>query len=116
MGQRRKIERREFVEQRWPRLFQLMACHFNQDLDIMYGSLEGAFATAVADGPLEHRRAILKELRDWKATEGEAEDIRRLLNAFGVDLLFKAPQDARDFIDPVYDELLAGVKAETSTG
>ena len=113
MSRRQSIERSELVQQRWPRLFQLMACHFNQDFDIMYGSLEGALATAVADGPLEHRRAILKEWRDWMATEGEAEDMRPLLDAFGVDVFFKTPEDARNFINHVYDELLAGVKAET---
>lgn len=81
----------------------------------MYGSFEGALERAVTDGPLEHRRAILTEWRDWKATEGEAEDIRPLLDAFGVDVFFRTPEDAKNFMNRIYDELLGGVKAETHT-
>jgi len=86
-----------------------MACHFNQD-----GSLEGAFAAAARDGSLEHRRAILKEWRDWNASAGAVDDIRPLLeDGFAVDLCFKEAIGARNFMNRVYDELLVRVKAET---
>jgi hypothetical protein len=91
-----------------------MACHFNQDFQLLYGSLEGAITAASRDGSLEHRRAILKEWRDWNATEGAADDIRPFLDdAFSVDLLFKSSTDARNLMNLVYDGLLSGVKAET---
>lgn len=91
-----------------------MACHFNQDFDILYGSLEGALAAAARDGSLEHRRAILKEWRDWNAAAGALDDIRPLLgDSFTFDLFFKEAIGARSFMNRVYDELLVGVKAET---
>jgi hypothetical protein len=100
--------------ERWPLLADLMVVHFNQDYDIMYGSLDGALAAAADAGPLEHRRAVLKEWRDWNASEGSVDDIRPLLgDGFFVDLFFKTALDARNFMNRVYDELLRGVKAET---
>jgi hypothetical protein len=107
-------ERRLRAEERWPLLANLRLVHFNQDYAIMYGSLDGALATAVSAGSLEHRRAVLKEWRDWNATEGSVDDIRPLLDdGFSVDLFFKTALDARDFMNRVYEELLVGVKAET---
>jgi hypothetical protein len=114
MGRRRRLERRRLAQERWPLLTNAMTCHFNQDYDLLYGSIDGALTAAGRAGSLEHRRSILKEWRDWNATEGATDDIRPLLDdGFGVDLLFKTPTDARDFMNRVYDELLSGVKAET---
>ena len=102
------------AEERWPLLANLMGCHFNQDYEILFGSLGGAFAAAARDGSLEHRRAILTEWRDWNASAGAVDDIRPFLeDGFAVDLFFKAPIDARHFMNRVYDELLSGVKADT---
>ena len=114
MGKNRRLERRQVAEKRWPLLTNAMTCHFNQDYAIIYGSLDGAMAAVARDGSLEHRRAILREWRDWNATEGAIVDIRPLLyDGFGVDLLFKTPAVARHFMDRVYDELVSSVKAET---
>jgi hypothetical protein len=102
------------AEERWPLLANLMACHFNEDFDILYGSLEGALAAAARDGSLAHRQAILKEWRDWNAAEGTAHDIRPFLeDGFAVDLLFETTIDARNFMNRLYDELISGVRAET---
>jgi hypothetical protein len=114
MMSRQRLERRRAAEQRWPLLANLMACHFNEDFDVLYGSLEGALAAAAGDGPLEHRRAILKEWRDWNSTAGAVLDIRPLLkDAFAVAVRFRKPIDARNFMNRVYDELIGGVRAET---
>ena len=87
---------RLLAEERWPLLANLMGCHFNQDYDIMYGSLEGELAAAASDGPLEHRRSALKEWRDWNATEGAVDDIRPFLDdGFCVDL-FLRPRSTRE--------------------
>ena len=95
-------------------LTNLMACHFNEDFNILHGSLDRALAAAARDGPLEHRRAILKEWRNWNSTEGAVDDIRPLLeDGFAVALLFKQPIDARNFMNRVYDELICGVRVET---
>ena len=95
-------------------LANLIVCHFNEDFELLYGSLEGALAAAARDGSLEHRRAVLKEWRDWNGTEGAVHDIRPFLeDGFGVACAFKAPVDARNFMNSIYDGLIRGVRAET---
>ncbi len=111
---RKTQERRKLAEQRWPLLSNMMACHFNQDFAILYGSLEGAIAAAVQDGSFDHRRALLKEWRDWNVTEGAVDDIRPFLeDGFSTDIWFKEPIDARHLMNRVYDGLMEGVRAET---
>ena len=91
-----------------------MACYFNQDFDILYGSLDGAVAAAARDGSLIHRQAVLKEWRDWNTSEGAVVDIRPSLNdSFSIDVLFKRPIDARMLMNSLYDGLIEGVRAET---
>ena len=111
---RRTRERRLLAKERWPLLTNMMGCYFNQDLNLLYGSLAGAMAAAAADGPVEHIRAILREWRDWNGSDGAVDDIRPMLEqGFAVDLLFRTPLEARHFMNRVYDELLLRVKAET---
>jgi len=114
MGRRRQ-EKRKFAEERWPLLSNLMICYFNQDFDILYGSLDGAVAAAARHGSLDHRRAVIKEWRDWNVTEGTVDDIRPyLIDGFSIDVLFKRSIDARNFMNRLYDGLIEGVRAETS--
>lgn len=91
-----------------------MACFFNQDYDILFGSIEGAIAAAARDGSLDHRRAVLKEWRDWNMSEGTADDIRPTLDdSFSIDVRFKRASDARDLMNRLYDGLIEGVRADT---
>jgi hypothetical protein len=111
---RKSLERRRLASERWPLLSDLLGLHFNQDYELLWGSLDGAMAAAGRDGPLEHRRALLKEWRDWNASEGAVDDIQPFLqDGFGVDLLFESPLAARKFMNRLHDELLVGVKAES---
>jgi hypothetical protein len=111
---RRTQERRKVAEQRWPLLSNLMACHFNEDFTFEHGSLSGAIAAAVRSGSVEHRRAILREWRDWQLSEGMADDIRQSLNdSFSIAVFFKQPIDARNLMNRIYDGLIEGVRAET---
>ncbi len=104
----------DYAEQRWPLLQNLMACHFNEDFDILFGSLEGAMKAATTGGSVEHRKAIIREWRDWDVSEGIKDDIRPFLHAgFGVAVLLRKPIDGRNFMNRVYEELVAGVRAET---
>jgi hypothetical protein len=113
MGRRRQ-ERRKLAEQRWPLLSNLMGCYFNQDFDILYGSLDGAITAAARDGSLDHRRAILTEWRDWNISEGAADDIRPgLYDSFSVAVRFAGPLDARNMMNRIYDGLMEEVRAET---
>lgn len=116
MGRGRR-ERRKVAEQRWPLLSNLMACHFNQDFDILYGSLDGAIAAAIRDGSLDHRRAVLIEWRDWNTSEGAVDDIRPgLHDSFSIDIWFERPIDARNLMNRIYDGLIESVRAETRPG
>ena len=113
---RRTRERRTLAEQRWPNLTRLFTLYFNEDFDYLYGSLEGAFASAIADGSLEAKKALLKEWRDWHACEGlNDEDLRRFVNdGFDVAVYFETGSDARKFMSRLYEGLMVSVRAETS--
>ena len=104
------------AEERWPLLANLIASYFNEDYEVLFGSLSGAFSAAARDGPLERRRAILKEWRDWNAAEGAKDELRPFLkDGFGVRVLLRRPVDARDLMNRLYDEILVVVKAETGS-
>jgi hypothetical protein len=45
--------------------------------------------------------------------DGSVDDIRPSLDRMGVDLLFKDPEDARAFMNLLYDRLIERVRAET---
>jgi hypothetical protein len=110
---RRSYELRKRAEERWPNLVNILGCYFNEDFDLLYGSLEGKIEGAVCDGSLAYRQAILKEWRDWQTMDGSVDDIRPSLDRMGVDLLFKDPEDARAFMNLLYDRLIERVRAET---
>lgn len=111
---RKRYERQEMAQQRWPWLSNLLGCYFNEDLSILYGSLEGAFEAAVRDGSLEHRRTILKEWRDWNTLEGVVDDVRpSLYDGFAIAVRLDRPIDGRNFMNRIYDGLMEGVRRET---
>ena len=113
---RRRREFWKYAEERWPLLHNLMVIHFHEDFNIVYGSLEGAMNAATSLGPLEQRKAVIREWRDWNISEGVKDDIRPFLHAgFGVAVLLRKPIDGRNFMNRVYDGLIAGVRAETGT-
>ena len=117
MGRTRRLEAqqaRDRATKRWPQLSHLLICHFNQDYHYQFGSLDGAFTAAAGSGPTAHRTAALTELRDWNGGEGAVEDIRPLLQLFGVDLRFKSPEQARLFMDRLQDELISSIEEETA--
>jgi len=93
----------------------LLACYFNEDYDLLYGSVEGAIVAAAQDGNLEYRRAILKEWRDWNSATGTEDNIGPLLrDAFSVAVRFRKPIEARNFMNRLYDVLIEAVRAETA--
>lgn len=111
---RKSFERAQVSRERWPNLSNLLACHFNEDVDILYGSLQGAFDHAARDGSIEHRQAVLREWRDWQIFEG-AGDVRPSLKTMSVHFLFQSPDDARAFMAKLYDVLIEQVRHETGS-
>ena len=91
-----------------------MGIHLHEDFDIVCGSLEGAINDATSSGQPEHRKAVIKECRDRNISEGVKDDIRPFLHdGFGVAVLLRRPIDGRNFMNRIYDGLIAGVRAET---
>lgn len=91
-----------------------MLSYFNEDLDRMYGSLTGAIDAVLSNSTLEYKRDLLKEWRDWNASEGTVNDIRPFLyDGFSVNICFQEAIDARNFMNRIYDELMGRVKAAT---
>ncbi|KQN09502.1 hypothetical protein ASE85_00620 [Sphingobium sp. Leaf26] len=111
---RGKQQQRNFAEQRWPLLSNLMVCYFNEDFDLLYGSLDGAVAASAKDGSLDHRQAILKEWRDWNSSVSAASDLRpELKKCFSIAVRFRNPIDARHLMDSIHDSLIEGIRDET---
>lgn len=111
---RRRLERSKAAREQWPLLSNLMVCHFNEDCHLLYGSLSGAISSATSEGSLDYRRALLKEWRDWNMSEGAVDDIRPFLDdGFGIAVRLDTPVEARNLMNRLYDELMAGVRAET---
>ena len=107
------LERRKLVGQRWPNLANLLACFFNEDYDLLYGSVDGAIDQASSDGSTAYRQDVLREWRDWQ-TASAVDEVRPWLTAMSVHLLFETEDDARKFMGRLYDSLMDRVRAETS--
>ncbi|GLJ00022.1 hypothetical protein Sbs19_38390 [Sphingobium sp. BS19] len=106
-----KWEQRDFAERRWPLFSNLIGCYFNEDFDLLYGSLDGAVAAAARDGSLDHRRSILKEWRDWNLSVGLASDLRPILKkCFSIAVRFRKPEQARHLMDNIYDSSMEGIR------
>ncbi|WP_397598428.1 hypothetical protein [Sphingorhabdus sp.] len=102
-------------EERWPALRQVLCCCGPEDWDRLYSSPEGAVDAAIADYPLPVRQQALKEWCDWNTDKGIQYDPRDAVNdGLGVNVLFKKPEDARKFMNMVYDKLIVSVRSETS--
>ena len=104
------------AEERWPTLKNFLGCYLHQDWPVDDGSPEAAIDHAISDHSLEDRRLVAKEWRDWNGKVGSKTDPRRQVNdGFGVNLFFKKPQEARAFMNLVYDKLVSSIKADTET-
>ena len=111
---RKTLERRRSAKELWPNLANLLACYFNEDRQILYGSVEEALSKATSEVPLEMRQSIIREWRGWQAKEAlNNDDLRRFVqDGFGVNLYFKKPIDARHFMNRLHDQLVESVRAE----
>ena len=112
---RKRREIRLETKKRWPTLYEFLAGYCHEDWPEIYGSPEAAVDAAIADYLLPMRQQVLKEWRDWNSTRGAEYDLRSAVNdGFGVNIYFKEPSAARQFMNMVYDKLIVSVRNETS--
>ena len=90
--------------QKWPLLRRLGDLYFNEDRDIMWGTIEEAMAQAVRDYSVGEREAVLREWEDWSFSESLTDDLRgRVNDGLGFNILFKSDNEAKDFMIKVRD-------------
>jgi len=102
------------AETNWPNLCQFLGCYLHQDWPINGGTPEEAIDTAIADWDLAGRRKVLREWREWNRLRGGQTDGAASVNdGLGVEVSFVDEDEARQFMNMVYDKLIASVRAET---
>ncbi len=113
MSRSRREQRLEAAE-RWPLLSNLFGGYLHENYRILHGSPEGAIDAAIAEHPLEHRQALLKEWRDWSTRRGWKHDEHEFAwNGFRIYYSFETAPEARAFMNMLYDKLITSVRAET---
>jgi hypothetical protein len=101
------------TEERWPALYQFLACYCHDDWPVLHGALDRAIDAAIAGTHLEGRKQVAREWWDWNATGGVAKDLRTIVNrGFSVNQHFRQPIDAQRFMNMVYDKLILSIRAE----
>ena len=110
---RKSRERWLEAQERWPELQQFMAAQFNQDAVSIWGSLDAALHDGVNSRRLDHRQQVIREWWDWNKTAAWKGDIRSLLSdGLGVDWNFSSQDDARKFVNAIYDALIVSIRNE----
>jgi cobalamin biosynthesis protein CobT len=108
----RRARLRDEMERRYYRLHQFLTCYFHEDRDLLYGSVEDALATAIAEYPVELRQQVRRQLAALMEEQPDDAMLRRALNdGLGVNLYFRKPAEARAFAEMVERELLESIKA-----
>ena len=111
MGKTRKL--RLEAEENWPQLTNFTSAYLGESWSYDAGSPEAAVDQAVSEHSLERRQAIAREWWDWNASAGSQYDPRRHVNdGLGVNVHFKKPEDARAFMNTIYDKLVISIKSE----
>ena len=99
------------AEANWPNLFQFLGCYLHQDWPEESGTPEAAVDLAVAETQHEELKLVATEWWNWNATEGAQNDPRMAVNdGFGVEVVFKKPEKARQFMNMVYDKLIVAIR------
>ncbi|MEA3011738.1 MAG: CdiI immunity protein [Sphingomonadales bacterium] len=109
-GRRARLQ--DEMERRYHRLRQFLPCYFHEDRDLLYGSVEDALATAIAEQPVALRQQVRRELAALLEEHADDAMLRQALNdGLGVNLHFRKPAEARAFAEMVDRDLLASIKA-----
>jgi hypothetical protein len=112
---RKTRERNLEAQERWPNLFQFLACYLHQDWPLEADTPEQAVDQAVANWNLEGRQRVLREWRDWNNVRGCRSDIAAsLYDGFEINIYFPSDVEARQFMNMVYEKLITSVRSETA--
>jgi len=111
---RKSRERWLEAEERWPALQQFMGCYLHQDWPDDHGSPDNAIEAAIDENPLDVRKAVTRDWWNWNATLGAQYDPRAAINeGLGVEVVFESANEARKFMNSVYDKLVVSIRRET---
>ena len=112
----RRYQFRKEADKHWPALTSFLTCYLHQDWDLESATPEAAVDLAISDHHLESRQQVAREWRAWQRRYGTVADVRDIvIDGFGVNVWFKKPHEAGDFMQMVYEKLIASIKAETDT-
>jgi hypothetical protein len=91
-----------------------MSCYLHQDWPDDHGSPDKAIDAAIDENPLDFRQEVARQWWNWNATEGAQYDPRSAINdGLGVEVIFENPDEARQFMNAVYDKLVVSIRRET---
>lgn len=91
-------------------LYQLLGAYFGQDVFFEFETLPEARQAAVGGFDLVDKKKLATEWWNWSSTISAAGDVRAYLNACGVELDFESEQEARQFMNDIYDALIVGIR------
>jgi hypothetical protein len=104
-------QRRLEAEERWPGLFQFLACYLHQDWTIEFSDPAQAIDAAISGSDIDAQIVLVREWGDWNASAGMNQDVRPSVNeGFGVEVHFERSIDARHFMNMVYDKLMVSIR------
>jgi hypothetical protein len=102
----REIEARE----RWPTLLRFLQSYFGLGVFHRFETLPEAKRAAVYGQGLEGQKQLVREWVDWNTSVGARANLPDYLDAYGVDLDFESDAEARQFMNSIYDELIAAIR------
>ncbi len=111
---RRRRELRLEVEGNWPQLTNILVCYFHEDRNVTTGTISETYDVIIKDYPLEYRQLFLKEWRSFMDTAGwKSGLVSYVQDGFGVNQVFDNDEDARKFLNAIYDAMIVSVRKET---
>ena len=100
-----------------PALRDFLGGHFHEDTRAIYGSDETALDQGIEALPVEQLKAILVEWCGWMNRIGwkDGEVVRALQDGLGVNRVFRDGEDARKFMNNIYDRAIIAVRERTGS-
>ena len=86
---------------------RLGGLYFNEDRDLMWGTIEEAMSQALLDFSVAERKGVLREWEDWNTSKSLTTNLRKRVNdGLGFNVYFQSDGEARDFMKWVRDSFI----------